>query len=93
MSSILTEMINQSEALKRLDAQETFILDITEQIWEQLETKAMTKKELAAKLEKSPAWVTQFLSGSQHLSLRALADIAYALDLTPTLILSKKVSP
>jgi len=92
MSSILTEMINQSEALKRLDAQETFILDVTEQIWEQLEQQNLSKQTLAKRLNQSSEQLTQQLSGSQHLNLRAVSDIAYVLDLTPTITLSKKVS-
>lgn len=64
---------------KRLVAQETLILEATELIAELIEQSGMKRKDLAKKLGRSKGFVTQVLSGDRNMTLRTLADFAYAL--------------
>jgi DNA-binding phage protein len=59
--------------------QEELILEITELISKVMNQNAVSKTELAAKLKKSKAHVSQCLSGEQNLTLRTLADVFGAL--------------
>ena len=63
----------------RLLAQETLILDATETICEWLAAESLSRTDLAARLGRSPAYVSQLLNGSRNMTLRAFADIARAL--------------
>ena len=76
----LKERINESEETKREFAQEEFILDVSEEIWALLESQGMTKVEIAEKLNKSQAYISQILNGSRNMTLRTLSDIAFALN-------------
>jgi transcriptional regulator with XRE-family HTH domain len=60
---------------KQLLRQEELILDATELISKIMKDNSITKAELAARLGKSKAFVTQCLCGHQNLTLRTLADI------------------
>jgi len=55
--------------------QEELILAATELISKIMKDNGITKAELAARLGKSKAFVTQCLCGHQNLTLRTLADI------------------
>lgn len=68
---------------KRLFCQENFILEVAELIQSELDSKKVTRKELAQKLGKSKSFVSQILSGSRNLTLRTLSDICYALAVYP----------
>lgn len=63
--------------------QENFILEISELIQDELDSKNFTRKDLAEKLGRSKAYVSQILSGSRNLTLRTLSDICYALNVYP----------
>lgn len=63
--------------------QENFILEVSELIQSELDAKNVTRKDLADKLGKSKAFVSQILSGSRNLTLRTLSDICYALKVYP----------
>lgn len=65
---------------RRLVEQETLILRATEIISELIEENGGTRKDLAEKLERSKGFVTQILSGKRNMTLRTLADFAFALD-------------
>jgi transcriptional regulator with XRE-family HTH domain len=65
---------------ERLVAQETLIFEATEMISELLEADGVTRKELADKLDRSKGFVTQILSGDRNMTLRTLADLAFALQ-------------
>lgn len=69
----------QDEANARAFAAEELILDVTEKIWELLERDDVSKTDLAERLGKSKAYVSQLLNGSRNMTLRTLADIAYVL--------------
>lgn len=79
MAGLLTDFLNQSEYGKKLSAEEDLIVAVTEQIWDLMEEKSISKADLAKKMEKSRAFLTQVLSGSRNMTLRTLADIAFAL--------------
>jgi ribosome-binding protein aMBF1 (putative translation factor) len=66
---------------KRLLQQEEFILSITEEIWGAMEKMGMTKKDLAAAIDRSESFVTQVLNGSRNMTLRTLSDISRVLNL------------
>jgi len=81
--SDLEKWAEQSEEHSKAYAQEGLILDVTEAIWEMMDQTGIKKKDLAKKLGKSSAYITQLLNGSRNMTLRTLADIAYALDVKP----------
>ncbi len=64
----------------RLLAQERLIVAVTEALWEELERAGVRRADLADRLGVSKAYVTQALNGGQNLTLRTLADFAWALD-------------
>jgi len=64
---------------ERLVAQESLILEATEEICRILETENISRSELARRLGKSKAFVTQVLSGERNMTLNTAADLAFAL--------------
>jgi len=79
MANFFEKWTDASENRRRLLAQEKYILDVSEKIWESLERQNISKADLATRLGKSKSHVTQLLNGSRNMTLRTLADIAYAL--------------
>jgi transcriptional regulator with XRE-family HTH domain len=65
---------------RRLFQQEKLIVDATDTIARLMEEKGVTRADLAKRLGKSRAFVTQILGGDQNITLRTLADTLYALD-------------
>lgn len=59
---------------------EGVLIDVTEQIIVQLESKKLTRTQLAQKLNCSNAYVTKLLNGSENLTLKKLVHIAQVLD-------------
>lgn len=78
MSARLDEGLDREDL--RLDAQEDLIFDVTQEILEVMEDLGANKADLARKLDVSRAHVTQVLSGERNMTLRTLADLAFALD-------------
>src|SRR5207245_2244862 len=64
---------------ERLLEQERLLLLVTERIAEQMERSGVRKAELAERLGTSKSHITQALAGGRNLTLRTLADIAWAL--------------
>jgi transcriptional regulator with XRE-family HTH domain len=81
--SFIDEWAGATQADRQIMAEEEFILDITEGIWEALEGKGWNKVQLAEALGVSRSHVTQLLNGNRNMTLRTLADIAFALGLKP----------
>lgn len=79
----LKEWLEESVDHQRAFAEEALILDVTENIWALMDERNVTKAELADRLGRSKAFVTQVLNGSRNMTLRTLADIAFALDAEP----------
>jgi transcriptional regulator with XRE-family HTH domain len=67
-----------TDEYRRLVAQEALIADAQELVCELLESAHMSRQELAAALGKSKGFVSQLLSGERNMTLRTLADLAYA---------------
>jgi len=65
---------------KTLYNQEALILQATELLSTIMDDGDISKAELARKLGRSKAYVTQCLSGRQNLTLRTLADFCTALE-------------
>lgn len=65
---------------RRLLAQETLILDAAETICEWLAAEGLSRADLAEKLGRSPAYISQLLNGSRNMTLRTLADVACVLN-------------
>ncbi len=73
-------------------AREDLIYNVTEDILVQMEDLAITKVELARRLKKSRAYVSQLLSGSRNMTLASLADICFALGIQPKIELLPDVA-
>lgn len=80
MSNFFETWENESEEHKKLVAQERLILEVTESIYEEMLAKGINRVQLAERMGKSKAYVSQLLSGSRNMTLRSLADISFALD-------------
>lgn len=65
---------------RQLLAEERLIVATTELISEALDSREMTRSELAAALEVKASEITQRLSGKRNLTLRTLADMLDVLD-------------
>lgn len=76
-----------SKAEERLYARESLIYNVTEDLLVILEDKGVSKSELARRLGKSRAYVTQVLSGSRNMTLGSLSDFCFALDIEPKIVL------
>ncbi|WP_287963469.1 helix-turn-helix transcriptional regulator [Alcanivorax sp.] len=83
MSNFFEKWAQESVEHQRLLAEEEFILDVTENIWEEMERQGVNKTQLAERLGKSKAYVSQLLNGSRNMTLRTLADICFALEAEP----------
>jgi len=79
MSNFFEEWANESEEHQKLVAQERLILEVTETIHEQMQALGINRAQLAERLGKSKAYVSQLLSGSRNMTMRSLADISFAL--------------
>lgn len=72
------ERHHKTDEEKRLFAQEFAILSALEEISRVMETENISRADMAAKLGKSRAFVTQVLRGSNNITIRTLADFAWA---------------
>lgn len=86
-TKLLQTWLDEATEHQRAFAEEQLILDVTEAIWAELDRQGITKAELAARLGKSKAYVTQLLNGSRNMTLRTLADIAFALGVEARFVL------
>jgi transcriptional regulator with XRE-family HTH domain len=59
---------------------ERLILDTTEQLIETMKRNGITRTELARRIGKSKGHVSQLLNGERNMTLRTLAELAFALD-------------
>lgn len=74
------EVLKDTEA-RRVFEQELFIGEVTDTIEGYLQSTGITQRELARRLEVTEGRVSQILSGTGNLTLRTLADVAWALGL------------
>ena len=73
------EQLMESPEFRKLYAIEGLITEAGEFIARLMQEQGVTKAELARRLGKSRAYITQMLSGSANLTVRTLAEVAYAL--------------
>lgn len=73
------EQLMESPEFRRLYAIEGLVTQAGEFIARLMREQKVNRAELARRLGKSRAYVTQMLSGSANLTVRTLAEVAYAL--------------
>jgi transcriptional regulator with XRE-family HTH domain len=62
--------------------EEDLVLEVTEKLYWMMQRAKLTKAQLAARLQRSPAFVTQILNGDRNMTLRTVADVARACGFT-----------
>jgi transcriptional regulator with XRE-family HTH domain len=87
--SKLTEWLSTEERRVAF-AEEALIVDVAEQIWAAMESAKITKSEIADRLHKSKAFISQMLNGSRNMTLRSLADIAHCIGYRVNLSLERQ---
>jgi len=73
------EILMESPEYRRLYAIEGLVTDAAELVAQLMEEQGVTKAELACRLGKSRAWITQLLSGSANMTIRTFAELVYEL--------------
>lgn len=73
------EMLMEDPEFRRLLAIETLVTESSEVVARLMAEQSLSKADLARKLGKSRAWVTQLLSGKANMTIRTLAELMYAL--------------
>jgi antitoxin component HigA of HigAB toxin-antitoxin module len=74
------EAFAADHASGKLFEEENLLVSVTELLTEVMETCGIKRAELAKRIGKSKAFVTQVLRGNQNMTLRTLSDLFYALD-------------
>lgn len=80
MDKTFNSWFGDSEEAKRLYAQESLLVDTSEDFLALIEDKGVKKSKLAKLMGKTKSFVTQSLNGTRNLTLRTLADMAYVID-------------
>jgi transcriptional regulator with XRE-family HTH domain len=87
--SKLTDWLS-TEDRRREFAEEALIVDAAEQIWAAMTSAKVTKSEIAERLGKSKAFISQMLNGSRNMTLRSLADISHCIGYRVNLSLERQ---
>lgn len=69
----------QDQEFQKAFAVESLIGDTAELIWQLLARREMTQADLARKLNRTPAYVSQLLNGKANMTVRTLAEVLFAL--------------
>lgn len=69
----------KTQEYDRIVQEESLILDATELVYGLLDSRGISKAELARRLDRSKGYITQLLDGSRNMTLRTLADVAHAI--------------
>lgn len=80
--SIIEKWMKDPQFVREV-AQETLILDVTEELLREMHGLDISRVQLAQKLGKPKSQISQLFSGSRNMTLRTLADICWALGLKP----------
>lgn len=80
MAATLSKTLTQTRADRRLYEQEAAILEVTELIAKLMAEQGVSKAELAQRLGRSRAYVTQLLDGGRNMTIRTVSDVLFALD-------------
>jgi transcriptional regulator with XRE-family HTH domain len=73
------ELLMADPEFRRLLSIETLVAEAAEIIAKLMSEQNLSKADLARRLNKSRAWVTQLLSGKANMTVRTLAEVMYAL--------------
>jgi transcriptional regulator with XRE-family HTH domain len=73
-------VVKKKVAYERLLARERVLVEAMAALWTEIERTGMKKTDIAQKLDVSKPYVSQALNGGQNLTLRSLADFAWALE-------------
>jgi transcriptional regulator with XRE-family HTH domain len=73
------EVLMEDPEFRRLLAIEALVAEASEVIARLMAEQHVSKADLARRLNKSRAWVTQLLSGKTNMTVRTLADVMYTL--------------
>lgn len=73
------EVMLSTDDGRREFAQERLVFEATEMIAKLMEEKNVSRADLARKIGKSKAFITQVLSGSRNMTLGTIAELVYAL--------------
>lgn len=74
------EILMEDPEFRRLLTIEALVTEASEIIARLMAEQDVSKADLARRLNKSRAWVTQLLSGKANMTVRTLAEVVYALD-------------
>jgi transcriptional regulator with XRE-family HTH domain len=74
------QMMIEDPRMRRLLSVETLVAEASEVIAKLMAEQGISKADLARRLDKSRAWVTQLLSGRTNVTVRTLAEVAFVLD-------------
>ena len=74
------EALMEHPEFRRLLSIEALVPEASEVIAGLMAEQDASKAELARRLKKSRPWVTQLLSGKVNMTVRTLAEVAFALD-------------
>ena len=91
-SLYFTKEEQKSEAFKKTSAVEQLTFNVTEEIPILKEYGGVSKSELAAKLGKTKAHISQSLSGTKNMTLRTFSEICHVLDVKPSVTLIHKIN-
>jgi transcriptional regulator with XRE-family HTH domain len=73
------EILTEDPEFRKLLAIETLMLEATGVVAGLMAEQGVTKADLARRLNKSRAWITQLLSGKANMTIRTLAEVVHAL--------------
>ncbi len=76
----LDSRLQWPEELRKEIAVQSLVLEATELVSRLMEEQGLTKAELARRMGKSRAWLTQLLNGSANMTLRTLAEVLVEMD-------------
>jgi transcriptional regulator with XRE-family HTH domain len=74
------DRFTQDPKLAKLLHQEETVLEVTELICELMESRRVTRSQLATLLGKTKGYVSQLLDGKANMTLKTLGDVLFALD-------------
>jgi transcriptional regulator with XRE-family HTH domain len=74
------EVLMEDPEFRRLLSVEALVAEASELIARLMTEQNVSKADLARRLKKSRAWVTQLLSGKANMTVRTLAEVVYTLD-------------
>jgi transcriptional regulator with XRE-family HTH domain len=74
------EVLMENPEFQKLLSIELLVAETSEEIARLMAESGVSKADLARRLNKSRAWVTQLLSGKSNMTIRTLGEVLYVLD-------------